>query len=33
VWSTEGNIRREDSLRTVDHEEEGVTGRPASLRA
>ena len=33
VQSTKGDIRREDSLRTVDHEEGGVTGGPTSLRA
>ena len=33
VQSTKGNIRREDSLRTVDHEEGGVAGGLASLRA
>ena len=33
VRSTKGNIRREDSLRTIDHEEGGVVGGPTSLRA
>ena len=32
VWITKGDIRREDSLRTVDHEEGGVAGGPTSLR-
>ena len=32
MQSTKGNIRREDSLRTVDHEEAGVASGPASLR-
>ena len=31
--STKGDIRREDSLRTVDHEEEGVASGLTSLRA
>ena len=33
VRGTEGDIRRENSLRTVDHEEGGVAGGPTSLRA
>ena len=33
VRGTKGDIRREDSLRAVDHEEGGVTGGPASLCA
>ena len=33
VRSTKGDIRREDSLRTVDHEEGGVAGGPTYLRA
>ena len=32
VRSTKGDIRQEDSIRTVDHEEGGVAGGPASLR-
>ena len=32
VQSTKADIRREDSLRTVDHEEGGVAGGPTSLR-
>ena len=33
VQSTNGNIRWEDSLRTIDHEEGGVAGGLTSLRA
>ena len=33
VRSTKGGIRREDSLRTIDHEEGEVAGGPTSLRA
>ena len=33
VRGTKGDIRREDSLRTVVHEEVGVAGGPTSLRA
>ena len=32
VRSTKGDIRMEDGLRTVDHEEGGVAGGPTSLR-
>ena len=33
VRGTKGDIRREDSLRTLDHEEGGVAGGPTSLCA
>ena len=33
AWSAEGNIHREDGLRTLDHEEGVITGGPASLCA
>lgn len=33
VQSTKGDIRRKNSLRTVDLEEGGITGGLASLRA
>ena len=32
VRRTKGDIRMEDGLRTVDHEEGGVAGGPTSLR-